>query len=304
MTPAEAWTETDVRALVDRCSNRGRWGPDDDLGTANLISNEKRVQAAALVKTGQVVPMGRVLDWETSPTNPTPPQHRMLDVAEVPPLGCLDALDIAPHGLAITHFDALGHTYLDGRMYNERAASEWVTASGLAFASIRALEAGVFTRGVLLDVARARGVDWLDPAEGISVADLQAAERLGAVSVASGDAVVVRSGSAARARALGSESWPQRAGLLADCIPWLFERDVAVYSGDCTEQLPSPYPGLPLPLHQIGMVAMGLVMLDNTEVEELAVVAASTGRYEFLLTAAPIRADGLTGASVNPLAVF
>jgi kynurenine formamidase len=298
------WTEADVRALLDQCSNQGRWGPNDGLGTANLITDEKRIEAASLVRRGQVTPMGRVLDWVAGPTNPIPPRHQMLYTSDDEPSACADTLEIAPHGFAITHLDAVGHMYLEGRMYNGRAARESVSADGLKFASIRALEAGIFTRGVLLDVARARGLDWLEPTYGISVDDLSAAERVGHVNVKPGDAVVIRSGSAARARTLGLESWPQRAGLLPECIPWLFEHDVAVYSGDCTEKLPSPYPGLPFPLHQIGMVTMGLVMLDNVEVEELAKTAADTGRYEFLLTAAPIRADGLTGAPVNPIAVW
>jgi hypothetical protein len=95
-----------------------------------------------------------------------------------------------------------------------------------------------------------------------------------------------------------------RPGLLTECIPWLFDRGVAVYSGDCIEQFPSPYPGLTSPLHEIGLAAMGLVLLDNLEVEELTRVAGELGRATFLLTCAPLSMDGATGSAVNPLAVF
>jgi kynurenine formamidase len=296
--------EGDVLALFERCSNVGRWGPDDQLGTLNLVTPEKRRAAAGLVRTGRVVSLARRLRRDRSRNNPLPIAHRMLEGLEPDAVGSSDAVEIAPHGYAVTHLDALGHAFFGGRAWNGRAVADIAGPGGLSFADIVPQRLGVFTRGVLLDVARARGVAWLEPGAGVSVADLEAAEALAGLRVESGDAILVRVGLTPRERELGEEDPRHRAGLLPECIPWLHERGVAVYGGDCIEQLPSGYPSVPAPLHQIGLVAMGLVMLDNPELEELAEAVAAEGRAEFLLTCAPSPIPGATGSPVNPLAVF
>ena len=95
-----------------------------------------------------------------------------------------------------------------------------------------------------------------------------------------------------------------REGLLADAVAWLHARDVALYAGDCIERLPSGYPRLPMPLHQIGLVAMGLCILDAPDVEALAAACATRARHEFVLLVAPLRIPGGTASPVNPLAIF
>jgi len=147
-------------------------------------------------------------------------------------------------------------------------------------------------------------VPWLTPDEGVSPGDLDRAEALAGERVGSGDAVIVRVGLAARERVEGTEDPSHRAGLLPECLPWLHEREVAVYGGDCIEKLPSPYPRVPAPFHMVALVAMGLVLLDNPAVEELADVVQEVGRSAFLLTCAPLALRGGTGSAVNPLAVF
>ena len=174
----------------------------------------------------------------------------------------------------------------------------------MTFASVHALREGIFTRGVLLDVAKARGVDYLRPDEGVYPEDLEAAEKMADVMVESGDAIFVRVGLGAREAVEGEENPSSRAGLMAECLPWIHEREVAVYSGDCIERMPSVYPLVPMPLHMIGLVAMGLVMLDNPDVECLAEAARTASRSEFLVTCAPLRIPGGTGSAVNPIAVF
>lgn len=296
--------ELQVLELLERCSNAGRWGPDDDLGTLNYITPAKRVEAASLVRVGKSVSLGRDLSRAQSRANPTPVVLRMLFFRRRDPTFHLDSVELVSHGYSVTHLDAFGHADFEGTMYNGRRADECVTADGLTFGSIHALRDGIFTRGVLLDVARARGVDWLEPEEGILPADLERAERFGGATAGSGDAILVRIGLAAREAARGEEDPSHRAGLMPECIPWLHDRQVAVYGGDCIERIPLPYARIPLPLHTVGLVAMGLVFLDNPTMEELSAVAASVGRYEFLLACAPLRLAGGTASPVNPVAVF
>jgi kynurenine formamidase len=297
--------EFEILELFQRCSNAGRWGTNDELGTLNYITLDKRVAAARLVTHGLVVALGRRLSTESSPENPVPITHRMLKQPTEESLGCSDAVDISPHGFAVTHVDALGHVFFEGYVWNGRKVIDVVRQSGLAFGSVEGLAGGVFTRGILLDIAAARGVDRLDEGDAVLRADLDRAEEMAGVRVGSGDAVIVRVGNHVhRGPAREERIETRRAGLAAECVLWLHEREVAVYGGDCIEQLPQASARVPMPLHMIGLVAMGLVILDNPEVEELAQLAKRVGRSEFLLTFAPLRIPGGTGSAVNPLAIF
>jgi kynurenine formamidase len=297
-------SEASVLDLFRTCSNADRWGSDDELGTANFITPEKQKAAAQLVITGRAVSLGRHLSRSKSATNPIPMVHRMLFGGVADPIGFMDEVQIAPHGFAITHVDAVAHVSFEGSVYNNRTTSDVVTPDGLRLGSILPLARGLITRGVLLDIAAARGVDWLEPGEGIEPDDLEGAERLAGVVVSSGDALFVRSGLEAREASQGEENPNLRAGLTARCLPWLYEREVAIYSGDCVDQIPSGYQRVPLPLHQVGLVAMGLVMLDNTLLTELTQVARDLRRHEFMLTCAPLPIPGGTGSPVNPIAIF
>jgi kynurenine formamidase len=295
--------EDEVVALFTECSNRGRWGDDDELGTLNYITPAKRVQAAGLVRTGRFVSLGRDIDTVQSAVNPQPAIHQMLFYNRHA-LTCVDSIALGIHGNATTHLDALGHIFWGERLYNGRNQAEVVTPGGLLYANIMAQKEGIFTRGVLLDVAAARGVPWLTPDQSVTPVDLEAAEQASGLDIEPGDAVVVHVGLEARERVEGAEDPRVRAGLDAAAVRWLHQRRVAVFTGDCFERIPQPYRRVPLPLHQVGLVAMGLVLLDNPTLSELVRVCASLGRAEFLLTAAPLRIPNGTGSPVNPIAGF
>jgi kynurenine formamidase len=144
----------------------------------------------------------------------------------------------------------------------------------------------------------------LGAGELVSVPDLERAERLAGTEIGAGDCVVVRVGLEEREAVEGPEDVSLRAGLHHDCLPWFHEREIAVYSGDCVERVPYPSAELPMPLHQIGLVKMGLVLLDNLRLQELVATCARFSRHEFLITVAPLRTNGGTGSAVNPIAVF
>jgi len=300
-----AMTEAEVLGLFGTLSNVGRWGPEDERGTLNHIRPEDRVAAASLVRTGQVISLGRDLSRRQSSKNPIPLVHRMLfDGAHAEVISAIDQMEIAPHGWETTHLDGTGHIFHRGMMWNGRPARDHVGFEGMTFGSVYAHRDGIVTRGVLLDIPRTRGVDYLPATEGIHVEDFDAAEQLAGTRVRTGDAIIVRGGIAAYEAVQGETAPGLMAGVEPDCLPWIWEREVALYGGDCADRGPSGYPSLPVPLHQVGMVAMGLCILDNVEVEALARHCAATGVYEFQLIVAPLRAPGVTGVAVNPLAIF
>jgi kynurenine formamidase len=295
-------TRPEALHAFSRCSNAGRWGGDDELGTLNLITPETRRRAARLVVDGVSVSLGADIDTVQRELNPHPAWHTMhLDRSL--PYTAHDSLHLEIHGVG-THLDALGHVYFDGTGYNGRSQDEVLGEDGLCSNSIHAMRDGIFTRGVLLDVAAAAGVQWLEEDRVVTVPDLVAAESLAGIRVESGDAVFVHTGLERRAGRRDPADVVARAGLGLEAVCWLHERDVAVYAGDCVERLPISDQVLGLPLHQIGIAAMGLTLLDWPRLTDLLDACQQFGRSEFLLTVAPLRIRGGTGSPVNPIATF
>lgn len=292
-----------LRSLIDRVSNEGRWGPEDELGTLNHITPERVVAAVRLVRTGEVVSLAHDIDTHRTEKNRFPATHMMIYMGPEA-VTAADQVTIVPHSFTVTHVDAVSHGVLDGRVYNGRRASEVVQRTGLTRGSVLAMSSGFVTRGVLLDVAAAHGVDWLDAGTAVTPDDLDRASKHGGIAVGPGDAVIVRVGLGAREGVLGAEDVTVRAGLVPECLQWMYERDVAVYGGDCFDLLPGADPDIPWAFHQIGLAAMGLALVDNMEVEVLAGTCRRERRWEFLLAVSPLRIPGGTGSPVNPLAVF
>ena len=238
--------------LLRTCSNVGRWGPDDDRGTLNDITPDVIIAAVRSVTAGRVVSLSHDLSTTASRKNPDPMVHRMRFAGYSGSIGALDDVDITPHGFGVTHLDAIAHVFFEGRAYNDHTAEDVVTPSGMTYGSVYALADGIVTRGVLLDVASARGVPYLSPTDGVTPDDLERAESLGGVRVQRGDAIFIRVGLGAREAVEGIEDPTVRCGVTPECIPWIHERQVAVYSGDCVEQMPSGFERMSCPCTRWG----------------------------------------------------
>lgn len=287
-----------IEALWRECSNVGRWGPDDELGTANLISDEKRAAAAALVQTGEVLSLGRPLDPVRSAINSEPFKLRMLYLGPSP-LGAVSEFTLHQHTMAVTHVDAPSHMFFRGESFNGRRADDVVGPDGLNYGSVMAFAGGLVTRGVLLDIPAARGAAYLEPGEEVTIADLDAAERLVDTEVTAGDAIIVRTGFDSLERERGPQPWSPRSGLAPECLRWIHHKQVAVFGGDCVGRIPGP-DVMPFPLHQIGLARMGLVLVHALALE----VLASRRPGPFLFVCGPMQIPGGTGAPANPLAIF
>jgi kynurenine formamidase len=296
-------SEDELQAMFERCSNTGRWGADDELGTLNYITAQKRIAAAGLVKTGEVVSVGRDLLTQQTKTNPQPLDLHMLYSGRNG-VSRTDFFSLASHGMTVTHMDALCHFSVDGRLYNGREVARTFSGSGAQWGSVYAQKNGIFTRGVLLDVAAARNVPWYLPDEYVTVADFEAAEARQKVRVQSGDAIFVRTGMEMMEAKEGEQDIYPRAGLHAECIEWMHKREVSVYGGDCIEKLPYPSQRFTSAMHMIGLVSMGLPILDWPSLTQLSQTCERLRRWDYLLTTAPLRIPGATGAPVNPLCLF
>jgi kynurenine formamidase len=200
--------------------------------------------------------------------------------------------------------DALCHFSWKDQLYNGRKRSETLTSSGARWGSIYAQRQGVFTRGVLLDVAAARGVNWYQPDEYVTVADFEAAEKRQGVRVASGDALFLRTGMERMEAELGEQDIYPRAGMHAECAEWMHTRQVSLYGGDCIEKLPYPSESFTSAVHMIVLASMGLPILDWPALTELAKTCERLKRWDYLLTTAPLRLPGGTASPINPLCLF
>jgi kynurenine formamidase len=307
--------ESTVQAWMRALSNWSRWGPDDELGTLNYITPERRRRAASLVREGVAVSCARPVRYDEPDIvhRHAPLSHFMLSSGEAAREdgsdSASDAFVIGTHGLTLTHLDALCHISWRGQMYNGRPARLVTARQGATTLAIDALADGVVARGVLLDIPPTRGKEWLDFVEPICPADLEAAERRQGVRVEAGDVLFVRTGYLKRRAIEGAAPIDLSAirypGLQAACLPWLHERRVALLGGDTANDVrPSGYARLPNPIHEVGLVAMGLMLLCQASFEDLASACARFGRWEFQLVIGPLKLQYGTGSPVNPIAIF
>ena len=298
-------TQEDVLKMMQTLSNWGRWGTDDQLGALNLITPEKRKQAAALVKEGLSISLARnAVKVRVGPSAPF--EHRMLQTGLTPGSDFSgDTFSVQFHGFTHTHLDALCHIFHQGHMYNGYSQKE-VTELGAAKLSVIAIKDGIFTRGVLMDFPRLFGVNYLEGDRAIYPEDIEAWERKTGVAVGSGDAVIIRTGRWARWAAEGEWDIEKgSAGIHVSCMPWFRLKDVALVGSDLAmDVMPSQVEGMFLPVHLVTIVAMGVPILDVCDLEPIGKAAASRNRWDFLLTMAPLAVEGGTGSPINATATF
>jgi kynurenine formamidase len=287
-------------------SNWGRWGKDDEMGAMNLITPAKRKQAAALVKEGASFSLARDAEKEKALDNPVPFGHQMTKTGfNNPGSSSGDTFTISHHGYAHTHMDSLCHFFYKGKMFNGYS-QELVTEQGAAKLSIRNFKNGIFTRGILMDIPALKGVDYLEPGTPIYPEDLDAWEKKAHLKAGSGDVVFIRTGRWALRDAKGPwEASKKSAGLYASCAKWLKSRDIAILGSDAaSDVMPSGIEGVAQPIHTLVLVAMGMPIFDNCDLELISKEANRRQRWEFLVTASPLAVPGATGSALNPIATF
>ncbi|MGR7027508.1 cyclase family protein [Geodermatophilus sp. URMC 62] len=319
-----------IAAAAKRCSNWGRWGAEDVLGTLNFLTEDKRVEGARLVRRGVTFSLSQRFDadgpqkgWRRR-TNPV---HTMLDTGTDAERG----VQGFPHGIggaddviamplqASTQWDGLGHIFDHGDAWNGRRAGDVVTSLGDAVTGIETVADRMAGRGVLLDVGRAIGEQFGTPGElpdgfAITPAHLEAtiAAQGGTARVGRGDLLCVRTGQLTRARrslAAGT-GWGDYAGgpapgLSFTTADWLHATEIAGVATDTWgfEVRPNEFDVAFQPLHQVAIPHIGLFLGELWDLDALAADCADDGVWEFSLTAAPLPVTGAVGAPVNPIAV-
>lgn len=313
-----------VRALGERLSNWGQWGPDDQIGTLNHLDDATRAAAAASVRTGRCISLAIPFD-ENGPQsggyarfNPihfmtrdgndaiqgTTPRDfyggfdghlRSADDVVIMPLQCG------------TQWDGLSHVIYDDRIYNGYRA-DLVSSKGALKNDIAQISDRVAGRGVLLDIARHKGVPWLEAGEPIHRSDLEACAAAHDVEIRRGDIVLVRTGQMGEVKhrgAWGDYAGGNAPGLALDTCEWFHEHEVAALAVDTwgMEVRPCETPDVFQPLHIVLLVYMGLTVGEIFDLEELGEACANDGAYDFFFAAPPLPFTQAVASPINPLAI-
>jgi kynurenine formamidase len=297
-------TKAEVEAYFRERRNWGRWGDDDQVGAVNLITPEKRIAAAALVRSGRSVSMARDFPKTPAANNPTPAQHFMrINPRTDDAASAVDYYGIAYHGQSSTHLDSLCHVWNADGMWNGRSPADAIGFDGASWGAITNWSSGIITRGVLLDVPRFRGQPFVTQEQPIHGWELEDVARAQGVTLEPGDAVAVYAGREAWDRV--NPVWgagTSRPGLHASCLPFIRDNDVSVLVWDMMDHQPNGY-DLPWSVHGV-IFAYGVGLVDNALLEPLAAACAEEGRYEFMLMLLPLVVVGGTGSPINPVALF
>ncbi len=210
----EPITTAELDEIYEATKNWTRWGSDDERGALNFLTDAHRAAAAATVVNGRSLSLGHDITTNPTPETPSPAHHHMLASGDA--LGASgvpgyeatqDYVGTAVHGLGITHIDALCHMFVRGEMYGGRPSS-MVRSTGALANTIMSAAGGIVGRGVLLDIPAARGVEFLEPTESVTVDDLQAAEERQQLTVGEADLLLISTGRDARRISVGGSLNP------------------------------------------------------------------------------------------------
>jgi len=293
-----SWTTPPDNA---RCPSK--WGAGDERGSANYMKPQTVLNATKLIKTGEVVELGHVLNAQM-PLSP----GRMfnLEVKQTAPASGTnrrsgnEELIIAEMGQVGTQFDGFAHQSHDNVHYNCFKTSDIVTRNGFTKLGIENVGM-LMTRGVLIDVAGYKGIDMLAANYEITVEDLEGALKKQNIVLQPGDAVIINTG---WGKLWGKDNAKYRSGnpgLGVKAAEFLIAKDPMLLGADTppVEVSPNPDPLLSLPIHQLALVNYGVHLLENLKLDELA----SKNVSEFAFIMQPLKLQGATGSTVAPVAV-
>lgn len=304
-------------------SNWGKWGPDDEVGSLNYLTHEQVLRGVASVVTGEVFTLQVQIGSERTTSDPVWPNRTsavrtsVMDEgyfqrgeAPEPPGGHHYADDrISMFLQGSTQYDALGHLWYDGQIWNGYDAV--TTIGSLSKASVLPIgERGIAGRGVLIDMARHRGKPWLDRAETFTHLDLLDAATAQGCEIESRDIVLIRTGWIGRFYQVPAEEfyadWNEP-GLTysRELVEWFQAMEIPNLVTDtiANEQSFDPDTGIQMRLHCALMRNLGIAMTEICWLDDLAEACALDGRWTFLYTAAPLKVVGASGAPVNPVVI-
>jgi kynurenine formamidase len=308
-----------IAEATKKLSNWGRWGKEDEIGTLNYVTPKHVTEAAKLVKKGKVFGMGIPLNQQGPQSGlfggRWNPIHTMLATGTDAIAGRQDETNKMRYAddainmpvQSATHWDSLGHIFYQDKMYNGHDARN-VDSRGVHKLGIEHTRDRMVGRGVLLDVARFKGVESLDDGYGISNNELDAVAKKQGVTIQEADFVIIRTGH--MERCIKNNAWGNYAGGDAPGVKfencyWSFEKKIAAICSDTwgVEVRPNETGEVAQPWHWVVIPSMGLTMGEIFHLKDLADDCAADGVYEFMFAGPPLVITGGTRSPINPLAI-
>ena len=310
--------KTAIAEASKKLSNWGKWGKDDHSGTLNYVKPEHIVAASKLIKRGQAFALGIPLDAE-GPQNGHfggrfNPIHQMLATGTDAIAGRQDANKIryADDTLMLcvqgaTHWDALGHLFYEDKAYNGHDPRK-IDSKGLSVLGIEHSKSKMTGRGVLLDIARFKGVDYLKDGTAISNDELDACAKAQKVEIREADFVMIRTGqmeNCLKTKVWGGYAGGDAPGVKFENCYWCHDKKIAAIISDTwgVEVRPNETTEANQPWHWVVIPAMGLCMGEIFYLKDLADDCAADGVYEFLFCAPPLPISKGCGSPINPMAI-
>lgn len=306
--------------LKDAPSNWGKWGPDDEIGSLNYLTSQEVLRGIGSVSKGEVHTLQRLInDPKGDPVWPgrSPAERTMIldestwdsdDAPQFP--GGLHYADDKINAFlqGSTQYDALGHVWYGGKLWNGYDAR--TTVGGMDKASVEPIaQRGVVGRGVLLDMARFRGKDALDKGETFTHEDLLACAEQQGVTIETHDILVIRTNFLQRFFEEGDAFYDgfNEPGLVysPELVQWFQDMEIPNLVTDtiANEVTTDPNNGVALVLHNALMRNLGITLTEICDLEALATSSADDKQYTFLYAAAPLKVHRATGSPVNPIAI-
>jgi kynurenine formamidase len=288
-------------------TNWGRWGSDDQIGAPNLITPAKRVAAAQLVRSGRSISLSRELATQPAPNNQRPAHHYV----RIDGNFATDYYGLEYHGKATTHLDALCHLFDErGRAWNDRVAAEIITPVGARWGGVENWRDGIVTRGVIIDVPRYRNQPYVTKENPVTAQELEAIVDSQNIVLTPGDGLVIYSGrdnwdleNIVWGGEFGSDGRAIRPGLDPSCLEFLRKYDCALLAWDMMDALPNDSSDARPDVHS-AIYSLGVALVDNCALEQLATACAHERRVDFMLVVSPLVVVGGTGSPANPLAIL
>jgi kynurenine formamidase len=280
-----------------------RWGAADQRGAANRITPAKVLEAKNAIQEGAVYQLGHVYEAGMPMFGTRHYSIRIPYPFAMPGKNQAiyhDEIISGELGQIGTQFDGLGHFGIGDLFYNGNRRSEFAQAEGLTKLGIENVGA-IVTRGVLIDVAKFKGVVQLPGTYEITVADLKGALQKQNVQIHSGDVVLIHTGWSSLWMKDNAKYVATDPGIGLAAAQFLVEAEVVVVGADTwgVEVMPNPDASLSAPVHQLLLARNGIYLHENLITAELA----RNNAYEFMYSFAPLRLKGATGSPGNPIAI-
>ena len=294
-------------AVAEDACEPSRWGADDEIGNANLITAASVLAASQLIKTGKTYSLGITIDASTPAF---PPRGLMLQVVQpnqqqgrvaFPNSTYNDDVFQGWFGIG-SQIDGLGHVGApDATYYNCNNAKAFAFLTGLTKLGVEKIPP-IVARGIVLDMAGHFGVESMEAGQFFDVEDVQAVEKKQGTPVREGDVVLFHTGWTDAKLEADPQAWVSaEPGQTEEVASYLASKNIVAVGADTwgVDVVPPPDSARPFQGHVILLKENGIYILETMNTGPLV----RDGAFEFLFVLGHAKVRGAVQMIINPIAI-